>query len=132
MCEREGSSHKSKPKDQGVPATPNPQGSMPFRSIFSVKHSIMTPITSTHPSSPTMSPLYRAKPPKETATAEGRGVIFHVGKLHQSMIKLERNYRSLEADPSYDQHSSGLTSHLKCSFFFHFWLPGPLLQHRQF
>lgn len=120
MCEREGSSHKSKPKDRAVPATSHPQGSMPFRSIFTVQHGTMMPITSTHPSSPTMSPLYRAKPPKETATADEGGVIFHIGKSHQSMMKLERNYKSLEADPSYDQHSSGLTSHLKCSFFFPF------------
>lgn len=132
MCKREGSSCKSYPKDQAVPVTSHPQGSTPFRSIFTVQHSTMMPITSTHPSSPTMSPLYTAKPPKETATADGGRVIFHIGKSRQFMMKLERNYRSLEADPSYDQHSSGLTSHLKCSFFFHFWLSDPLLQHRQF
>ena len=103
MCEREGISRESKPREQAVPATPNPQGSIPFRSIFTVKHSIVTPTTSTHPSSTTMSPLHRAKPPKETAVADGGEVIFHIGKSDQSMKKLERNYRSLEADPSYDQ-----------------------------
>lgn len=103
MCEKEGRSHGSKPSNQTIPVTPNPQGSIPFRSIFTVKRSIVMPSTSTHPPSPATSPLHGAQPPKDTAVADRGEVIFHVHKADQSMKKLERNYRSLEADPSYDQ-----------------------------
>lgn len=67
MCEREGSSQESRPRDQAVPATAKPQGSVLSRRVFTGQHSIVTPVTSTHPSATTMSPLHGAKPPKETA-----------------------------------------------------------------
>lgn len=60
--------------------------------------------TSSHPSSTTMSPLHRAKPPKEIDPAEGGEANYCKDKSYQSN-KLERKYRCLQANHSCGQQA---------------------------
>lgn len=81
MCEREGTSCESKPKDQVLPKTPNLQSSVPLWSIFTLKQHHHT-----HPISTTVS---QEKVTQEIEAAGGGEAGYCKNKSYQAMKKLE-------------------------------------------